>query len=299
MTVTGASADVELVRVGVGHATWWVRDGAGLHPMADGTSLGSLLSLRATARDDLIEDARQAPPMATTGSVVAPVDADTEIWAAGVTYETSREARVKESAEPTIYERVYEATRPELFFKAVGWRTVGPGEPIGVRVDSAWNVPEPELALVVDAHGEIAGFTVCNDVSSRSIEADNPLYLPQAKCYHRSCALGPAIVPASQIVNARALEIAINIERGQRTVWSGSTSTSLMRRTFDDLITHLFAAETFPRGVVLSTGTAAVPPPEFTLTDGDLVTVTIESLGTLRNPVIAGSPQTSPREDHR
>jgi 2-dehydro-3-deoxy-D-arabinonate dehydratase len=227
------------------------------------------------------------------GSETTPIEPDTElfapvgsqeIWAAGVTYLRSRDARIEESAEPSPYDRVYQAERPELFSKAPGWRAAGPGAPIGVRADSDWDVPEPELALVVDRTMAIAGYTIGNDVSSRTIEGDNTLYLPQAKTYDRSCAIGPAIVPASAV--SPPFEIRMEIVRDGVVVYEEATTTASMARTFEDLVAYLGRALTFPHGVVLLTGTGIVPDPPFTLSAGDVVRITIEGLGTLSNPVV-------------
>ena len=219
--------------------------------------------------------------------MLAPIDGNTEVWAAGVTYRQSQQARMLESEQSAdIYHRVYDAVRPELFFKSTAWRVVGPESPIAVRPDSAINVPEPELALVCNAFGEIVGFTVCNDVSSRSIEGENPLYLPQAKVYLGGCALGPGIVPSWEIDDPYRLGIDLEIDRGGVQVWAGSASTSQLHRRFDDLVEHLFRADDFPWGVVISTGTCLVPELPFTLQRGDSVSITIEGLGTLRNPVV-------------
>ncbi len=217
-------------------------------------------------------------------TVLAPVDAQ-EIWAAGVTYERSREARLDEATEPSIYERVYDAVRPELFLKAPAWRTVGTLEPIGIRADSAWNVPEPELAIVATPALEPAGFMIANDVSSRSIEGENPLYLPQAKIYDRSCALGPAIVPASQV--KLPLDVRLLVTRGDVVVVDEATSTSRMHRSIPELLGALGAALAQPDGVVLLTGTGIVPPSDFTLLPGDIVRIEIDGLGVLENPVIS------------
>jgi 2-dehydro-3-deoxy-D-arabinonate dehydratase len=214
---------------------------------------------------------------------LAPVESQ-EIWAAGVTYRRSRDARIEESVEPSPYDRVYESERPELFHKSPGWRAVGDGAPIGVRADSEWNVPEPELALVLDASMEIVGYTIGNDVSSRTIEGENTLYLPQAKTYDRSCAIGPAIIPASSITPP--LGIGMEIVRDEETVYDGNTSTEAIARSFDDLTSHLGRALSFPVGAVLLTGTGIVPDPPFTLLPGDEVRISIDGLGTLANPVV-------------
>jgi 2-dehydro-3-deoxy-D-arabinonate dehydratase len=221
-------------------------------------------------------------------SLLAPIDGETEVWAAGVTYLRSEAARVEESATPDIYTRVYTADRPELFFKATPRRVAGPEAPIAVRADSTWDVPEPELALVVNAHAEVVGYTIGNDVSSRSIEGDNPLYLPQAKVYAWSFAAGPAIVPAWEVADPYALGIRMRILREHSMIWSGDTSTAELKRRFGELVEYLFREDDFPDGVVLSTGTALVPDSPFTLLPGDEVEIEIDGLGLLRNPVIRG-----------
>jgi 2-dehydro-3-deoxy-D-arabinonate dehydratase len=222
------------------------------------------------------------------GQLLAPLDGQTEVWAAGVTYKRSEEARVEESATPDIYSRVYRAERPELFFKATARRVAGPDAPIVVRSDSTWDVPEPEVAIVVNAHAEIVGYTIGNDVSSRSIEGDNPLYLPQAKVYLGSCALGPGIVPAWQVADPYALGIRMRIVRGGALHWQGETSMREFARRLDDLVAYLFREDEFPDGVILVTGTALVPDSPFTLAAGDVVEIEIDGLGTLRNPVVRG-----------
>jgi 2-dehydro-3-deoxy-D-arabinonate dehydratase len=223
-------------------------------------------------------------------TVLAPVDARTEVWACGVTYEISREARLQESEHaPDVYARVYDAERPELFFKSAAWRVAGSGQPIAVRDDSAVSVPEPEVALVVNAFGEIAGYTVCDDVSSRSIEGENPLYLPQAKTYLGACAVGPMIRPAWEVADPYALVIELTITgRDGGVEWTGTASTSQLRRRFDDLVGYLMRADIHPDGAVLSTGTCLVPPAPFTLEEGHTVRITVTGLGTLENPVVRG-----------
>ena len=223
-------------------------------------------------------------------TVLAPVDARTEVWACGVTYEISREARVEESEHaPDIYARVYDAERPELFFKSAAWRVAGSGQPIAVRDDSAVSVPEPEVALVVNAFGEIAGYTICDDVSSRSIEGENPLYLPQAKTYLGACAVGPMIRPAWEVADPYALAIEVTITRRDGAVeWTGTASTSQLHRRFDELVGYLMRADVHPDGAVLSTGTCLVPPAPFTLEEGHTVRITVAGIGTLENPVVRG-----------
>lgn len=216
--------------------------------------------------------------------VLAPVDTQ-EVWAAGVTYRRSRDARKDESTTADVYDRVYVAERPELFFKAPAWRVRGPGEPIGVRADSAWNVPEPELGVVVASDGSIAGFVIGNDVSSRTIEGENPLYLPQAKVYDGSCALGPCLVPADKV--ALPLGIHLAIERDGRPEFEGSTTTAEITRSLEGLIEHLMRALALPDGAILLTGTGIVPAAPFTLLPGDVVRIGIGGLGTLANPVVS------------
>ena len=247
--------------------------------LASGVTLDDLL---ATAADlaSAVQVAGDPVPPGTT--VVAPVETQ-EVWAAGVTYERSREARVEEAIAADPYDRVYVADRPELFFKSPGWRVRGPGEPIGIRADSAWNVPEPELALVVASDLSIVGYTIGNDVSSRSIEGENTLYLPQAKLYDGSTVLGPCVVPASSV--APPFDIRLEIVRGDRTVFTGATSTSSIRRPFDELARYLGAALTLPVGAIVLTGTGIVPDADVTLEAGDAVTISIGPLGTLRNVV--------------
>jgi 2-dehydro-3-deoxy-D-arabinonate dehydratase len=217
--------------------------------------------------------------------VLAPVD-DQEVWAAGVTYERSREARMEESKIPDQYDRVYEAERPEVFFKALGWRVRGPRDKIGIRADSTWDVPEPELGLVISETGKVVGYTVGNDVSSRSIEGENALYLPQAKSYIGSCALGPCLVPLKEAPDFRDLTITIEIMRGSNKLYADSVSVTRMKRSPDELADWLTRAQDFPHGVILLTGTALVPPNEITLEAGDVTTIRINGLGELKNAVV-------------
>ncbi|WP_326834768.1 fumarylacetoacetate hydrolase family protein [Amycolatopsis rhabdoformis] len=221
--------------------------------------------------------------------LLPPVDRRTEVWAAGVTYQRSREARITESENAAdVYDLVYDAPRPELFFKSAAWRVTGDGECVAIRPDSDTDVPEPELGLVVNAGAEIVGYTVVNDMSSRSIEGVNPLYLPQAKIYLGGCAVGPGIRPAWEVPDARDLPIELEIHRAGELAWSGATSTSLLRRGFDELVEHLFRAEVFPDGAVLATGTALVPDLPFTLADGDRVAITVGGVGRLTSTVVSG-----------
>jgi 2-dehydro-3-deoxy-D-arabinonate dehydratase len=211
-----------------------------------------------------------------------------EVWGAGVTYERSKVARMEESVSGgSFYDLVYTAERPELFFKATPRRVVHPGQPIRIREDSGWDVPEPELTCVVSAKGQIVGYTVGNDVSSRSIEGENPLYLPQAKIYRGCCSLGPVITLRGEggIEEPRELRIQLQIRRGSFNAFEGEVSTSRMRRDPQELADYLFREDDFPNGVLLLTGTGIVPPDEFTLQTGDIVEIKIEGIGILSNPV--------------
>lgn len=251
--------------------------------------LRNFLHLRANALRTQIEDiVRSGTTSNSPAELLAPIDGETEVWAAGVTYKQSEEARKEESGTPDIYAKVYTAQRPELFFKATPRRVAAPNAPIVVRADLTWDVPEPELVLVINAHAEIIGYTIGNDVSSRSIEGENPLYLPQAKVYAGCCALGPGITPAWEVADPYNLTIHLSIERSNQVHWKGETSTRELKRGFDELVTYLFLENDFPDGVFLCTGTALVPEKQFTLQPGDVVNITIDQLGTLRNPVRRG-----------
>ena len=221
--------------------------------------------------------------------LLAPIE-NQEVWAAGVTYYRSRDARMEESREAgggSFYDRVYTAERPELFFKATASRVVGPGQPVRIRRDAHWSVPEPEWTLLINPRGHIVGCTIGNDMSSRDIEGENPLYLPQAKVYQGSCALGPAILlTPDPLPPTTTIEVAV--ERGEATVFSGSTTLAELRRPPASLVEYLFRDNLFPHGVFLMTGTGIVPADDFTLLPGDLVRIRIEGLGELANPVIQG-----------
>lgn len=220
----------------------------------------------------------------TDVAYLPPVDGRTEVWASGVTYARSRDARMEESTEQSVYDRVYEAERPELFFKALPWRVVTDGDPIGIRADSPLNVPEPELAVFVNSAREIVGYGVCDDVSSRTIEGENPLYLPQAKVYAGSCALATGIRPAWE-VDASCLDIVLEVHRDSGICFEGKVNTSTIRREFDVLVEYLFRGQPFPDGAVLATGTGIVPELDFTLREGDLVRIEVSGVGTLSNRV--------------
>ena len=219
------------------------------------------------------------------GSWMAPLDQQ-EVWAAGVTYERSKAARIEESeAAADCYDRVYEAERPELFFKSLPYRCSGHGEEIRVRRDSKWNVPEPELTLCFDISLQLKAYTIGNDVSSRDIEGENPLYLPQAKVYDGSCALGPCLTLAEPSLDATKLAVALRVWRGEELAFSGETNVARMVRSFEELGSWLGRETIFPNGVYLMTGTGIVPAEDFTLSSGDRVEIEIEELGTLINPV--------------
>ena len=247
----------------------WALDGLWLTPRFN---LALLASVPAAQSAALL--AACATGETASGDVLAPVDDDTEVWASGVTYLRSREARMHESDTADIYDKVYEAERPELFFKCAGWRARATGQSIRVRTDATWNVPEPELAVVANASGEIIGYTAGNDVSSRDIEGANPLYLPQAKVYNGSSALGPGIVLTSADA-MRELPVNLRIERGGQEVFNGDTAISQMKRTLEELIDCLFLELEMPGGAILMTGAGIVPGDDFTLTNGDQVTITV------------------------
>ena len=235
---------------------------------------------------DLREAVRGERVRIDRGTMLAPVQSQ-EVWASGVTYYRSRNARMEESKDAgggTFYDRVYVAERPELFFKAAGWRVVGPWGAVRIREDAAWSVPEPELVLVANARGELVGYTVGNDMSSRDIEGENPLYLPQAKVYNASCALGPCMLLAEGPLD-RELGIDIEIIRGSENAFCSATTLAELKREPEELLSFLFRELTFPDGVCLFTGTGIVPPDDFTLAHGDLIRIRIEGIGTLENRV--------------
>jgi len=215
--------------------------------------------------------------------LLAPVDSEQEVWGSGVTYLRSREARKAESTTADVYEKVYDAQRPEIFFKANGWRAVGHGQAVRIRRDTIWNVPEPELTLVINNQGDIVGYTVGNDMSSRDIEGENPLYLPQAKTYNGSCAVGPGIRLVAPESLAH-LTIQMEIQRDNGICYQGQTSTNQMKRNFPELAEYLCRELDFPDGVLLMTGTGIVPPDDFTLQSGDQVQINIDGLS-LENQV--------------
>jgi 2-dehydro-3-deoxy-D-arabinonate dehydratase len=264
-----------------------VRDQGQVFGLPGVGSLAALWSLPLAEIRQRVQEGERIPAGEVT--LLPPIDGRTEVWAAGVTYFTSREARVEESERSAdVYRQVYEAERPELFFKSAAWRVAGHGQTIAVRADSVVDVPEPEVALVINRFGDIAGYTACNDVSSRSIEGQNPLYLPQAKIYLGGCALGPAIRPAWEIADPYDLGIELTIRRDGAVAWRGQASTSALRRKFGDLVGYLLRADFHPDGVVLATGTCLVPPAPFSLADGDIVSVGVAEVGVLTTGVVRG-----------
>ena len=261
-----------LTRRRTSHGPRWEVDGCWL---PGDFRLDHVLARPLTDLRDVLAAARTGEPAA--GPVLAPIEDGQEVWAAGVTYLRSREARMAESGTADIYDRVYEADRVEVFFKAGGWRVIGHRGRVRVRPDSTWDVPEPELALVLNRAGAIVGYTAGNDVSSRSIEGENPLYLPQAKVYNGSCALGPGIVVTGPDA-MRDLPITLVIERGGAPVFEGETRTSRLKRSLEAIAKWLFADLDFPGGAFLMTGTGVVPPDEFTLRPRDAVRVSVGDL---------------------
>jgi 2-dehydro-3-deoxy-D-arabinonate dehydratase len=258
---------------------------------------GSYFLVPASSWDELICSANlddrvraatggQAAGNFNVATVLAPVG-NQEVWAAGVTYYRSRNARMEESKDTgggDFYDRVYAAERPELFFKATGWRVVGPGAAVRIRSDAKWSVPEPELTLLINPAGNIVGYTIGNDMSSRDIEGENPLYLPQAKMYDGSCALGPCILLVANALS-KATVIRLEIVRQNKCVFAGNTTLAELKRDPKELAQFLFRDNSFPQGVFLLTGTGIVPEDDFTLERGDVIQITIDGIGTLENHV--------------
>ncbi len=267
-----------LTRHQTAHGPRWAADH---RLLADAFDLRMLLAMPREDLSAFIE--HTVTPETAHGALLAPIEMTQEVWACGVTYQRSRQARRAESEIGQIYDWVYTARRPELFLKAIGWRVVAHRQPVRIRADSAWNVPEPEMTLVINQQREIVGYTVGNDLSSRSIEGENPLYLPQAKVYDAACALGPGL-HLTEVEPLRDLPIAIEIVRQGQTIWQGATRTSQMKRSLEELVAYLYRELSFPHGVLLMTGTGLVPPDGFTLAVEDVVKITIGAL-TLENPV--------------
>ncbi len=261
----------------------------------DESGIRDLTPLGFTSFTSLLEDSRnlstinpagERPLPAAEVQLLAPIE-NQEIWAAGVTYLRSKKARMEESDfSASAYDRVYDAARPEIFFKSIAGKVSGPNGPIGIRQDAKWNVPEPELALVINSHKELAGFTIGNDMSSRDIEGENLLYLPQAKIYRHSCSIGPCVTVGVSEEEARQWTISIQILRGNSEVFRGETSVGQIKRNFTELIEYLWRSQEFPSGVVLLTGTGVVPADDFTLRMGDLVRIDISGIGLLENTVV-------------
>lgn len=272
-------------------------DSVRLGLVLDDSSLGDLTAAGITQLEPLLENddplaqlsqaaARTLPRWPLSEVRLCPPLERQEVWAAGVTYLRSKAARMEESDfSATAYDRVYAAPRPELFFKSLPQKVAGPGAPVGIRRDARWSVPEPELALVLNSRGRIVGHTIGNDMSSRDIEGENLLYLPQAKIYDGSCALGPWLTLGTPEPAARQWLIRLAIRRAGQAVFTGETSVGQIKRTFDELAACLFRCQTFPGGAVLLTGTGIVPPDSFTLQAQDIVEIEISGIGTLRNPV--------------
>ena len=262
----------------------------------DETTLADLTSGGIQTITELLEDADcvarvdalanlPTVPLAEV-TLLTPVEQQ-EVWAAGVTYLRSKTARMEESDfSASAYDLVYEADRPEIFFKSLPEKVVGPNEPVGIRADAKWSVPEPELALVLNSRGQLAGCTIGNDMSSRDIEGENLLYLPQAKVYDCSCAIGPWLILGASEEAIRAWTIGVEIIRADETVFAGETSLNNLKRSFDELAGYLCRSQTFPHGSILLTGTGVVPPDDFTLAAGDLIRITVSGIGTLENPVL-------------
>jgi len=254
------------------HGPRWAVDG---HYLSEDTSLSTLLRSPAAALRSTLAAARSET--AADGELLAPIDDAQEVWAAGVTYLRSREARVEESQSKDLYQRVYEAERVEVFFKASGWRVMGHGQAVRIRRDSNWNVPEPELTVVINRDGEIVGYTAGNDMSSRDIEGENPLYLPQAKIYDGSCAIGPGILLAEP-ESLQSLPIYMSIWRDGAAAFQGETNSAQLKRSLAEIAGWLTRELAIPHGALLMTGTGIVPPDDFTLAVGDAVRIEVGEL---------------------
>ena len=273
----------EQVRVGV-------RLGDRVIPISGFSTVAELMQLSRDRLRATLEEAAEGTDPVDVASVefLAPLDGRAEVWCAGVTYERSRGARMEESSEQSVYDKVYSADRPELFLKSPAWRLVTDGQPVGIRTDSGHDVPEPELTVVVNAHGEVVGYTICNDMSSRSIEGENPLYIPQAKVFAGGCAIAAGIRPAWEVPEPTNLAIRAVVRRDGAPVFEGETSTAKLVRPIEELVEYLWRANHFPDGVALATGTGIVPKMDFTLQAGDIVEIDIEEIGRLVNAVEVG-----------
>jgi len=290
-------SDVFIIRYTRGTQTGLaLQDGNEVYGLND-SSLTPNAPLSTLPADQLLETLAQtktAPIDLTDSSIslLPPIGRFEEVWAAGVTYKRSEEARETESHHSTIYSRVYRAQRPELFFKALGQDVVGPKGQVGIRYDATWSVPEPELVVVLNARLEVIGFTTGNDMSSRDIEGENPLYLPQAKVYRRACAIGPRIWLQPGRTDWPHLTIHMTIGRSGKTAFEAETTTANLHRSLPELIDYLGRCKDFPHGAYLFTGTGIVPPDDFTLRAGDEVRIRIDPIGELINTVgVVGEPQ--------
>jgi 2-dehydro-3-deoxy-D-arabinonate dehydratase len=272
---------------GNGQIVYGAVQGETFHPFNSGpATLGELLAANDVfaLADKLMTESTQSQALSAV-TFLAPIDKQ-EVWAAGVTYKRSKVAREEESkGAAQFYDKVYTAPRPELFLKATPARVMGPKQPVRIRQDSKWNVPEPELTLVISPAMKIVGYTIGNDMSSRDIEGENPLYLPQAKIYNQSCAIGPVITLVQAMPPLPEVEIRLVIERAEEKVFEATTTLSQMARTPEELVDWLGRELSFPDGVFLLTGTGIVPPDDFTLLSGDLISISIGGIGTLENPV--------------
>ena len=284
---------MKLARILINRTPHVARIEAGVATPLDLTSanIGNLSEL--LSHPDLMTLASELPALGATIALekvtwLPPIDAQ-EVWAAGVTYKRSQTARMEESeAAASCYDRVYQAARPELFFKATPSRCRGHQGELRIRVDSHWNVPEPELTLVISRDARIVGYTIGNDMSSRDIEGDNPLYLPQAKFYSQCCGLGPWITLAEEMPERTSIGIRLSIVRNDQEVFAGTTSVGQMARQLEDLVQWLFRDNEFPDGVMLLTGTGIVPDSTFTLAPGDRVAIEIDGIGLLENTIVQG-----------
>ena len=258
--------------------------------LARSTSIRSLADILhsenpAATAQRLIDETSEPLPAGAV-KFLAPIDSQ-EVWAAGVTYKRSQVARMEESESgASHYDKVYTAPRPEIFYKGNARRVSGPGEPVRVRYDSSWSVPEPEFTLVASPKGKLVGYTIGNDMSARDIEGENPLYLPQAKVYNQCCGLGPCILLADQPLDRDATKVKLSIHRGGREVFQGETHVGMIVRGFDELIGWLIRENDIPDGAFLLTGPGVVPPDDFSLEEGDSVSIEITGIGTLTNPVV-------------
>ncbi len=260
----------------------WITPVTGIRSMAE------LLAMPQAELRSTVGSASGEPVDVASVRLLVPLDGRAELWCAGVTYARSRGARMEESAEQSVYDKVYSAERPELFLKSPAWRLVTDGEPVGIRTDSGHDVPEPELAVVVNALGEVVGYTVCNDMSSRSIEGENPLYIPQAKIFAGGAALAAGIRPAWEVPDVSDLAVSLVVRRGETEAFVGETSTAQLARSLQQLVDYLCRASFFPDGAALATGTGIVPELDFRLQPGDVVEIDIEEVGRLVNRVEIG-----------